>query len=69
MVNFCFSLPFLLFCFWVSRLLGFIFFPLFSGFSMVNGSEVRIACPSISFLFARLGGSLGLFPYLESFVF
>ena len=39
---------------------------MFSGFSMVNGSEVRIACPSISFLFARLGGSLGVFPYLEN---
>ena len=36
---------------------------------MVSGSEVRIACPSISFLFARLGGSLGVFPYLENFVF
>ena len=37
--------------------------------SMVNSSEVRIACPSISFLFARLGGSLGVFPHLENFVF
>ena len=36
---------------------------------MVSGSEVRIACPSISFLFACLGGSLGVFPYLENFVF
>ena len=32
-------------------------------------SEVRIACPSISFLFARLGGSLGVFPHVENFVF
>ena len=37
--------------------------------SMVNSSEVRIACPSISFLSARLGGSLGVFPHLENFVF
>ena len=36
---------------------------------MVDSLEVRIACPSISFLFARLGGSLGVFPYLENFVF
>ena len=44
-------------------------FPFFFFFSMVNRSEIRIACPSISFLFARLGGSLGVFPYLENFVF
>ena len=37
--------------------------------SMVNSSEVRIACPSISFLFACLGGSLGVFLHLENFVF
>ena len=49
--------------------LGFIFFPWLSSFSMVSGSKVRIACPSISFLFARLGGSLGIFSYLENFVF
>ena len=36
---------------------------------MVNSSEVRIVCPSISFLFAHLGGSLGVFPHLENFVF
>ena len=36
---------------------------------MVGSSEVRIAWPSISFLFARLGGSLGVFPHVESFVF
>ena len=36
---------------------------------MVSSFEVRIACPSISFLFACLGGSLGVFPYLENFVF
>ena len=36
---------------------------------MVNGFKVRIACPSISFPFARLGGSLVVFPYLENFVF
>ena len=37
--------------------------------SMVDSLEVRRACPSISFLFAHLGGSLGVFPYLENFVF
>ncbi|KAK9997050.1 hypothetical protein SO802_021736 [Lithocarpus litseifolius] len=36
---------------------------------MVSSSEVWVACPSISFLFARLGGSLGVFPYLANFVF
>ena len=36
---------------------------------MFSGFEVRIACPSISFLFACLGGSLGVFPHLENFVF
>ena len=36
---------------------------------MVSSSEVRIACPSISFLFAHLRGSLGVFPHLENFVF
>ena len=35
---------------------------------MVSSSEVRIACPSISFLFACLGGSLGVFPHLENFI-
>ena len=29
---------------------------------MVGSSEVRIACPSISFLFARLGGVIRCFP-------
>ena len=38
-------------------------------FSMVSSSEVRRACPSISFLFSRLGGSLGVFPHLENFIF
>ena len=36
---------------------------------MVGSSEVKIACPFISFLFARLGGSLGVFPNVEDFVF
>ena len=36
---------------------------------MVSSSEVRIASPSISFLFACLKGSLGVFPHLENFVF
>ena len=36
---------------------------------MVSGSKVTIAYPSISFLFACLGGSLRVFPYLKNFVF
>ena len=40
---------------------------------MVRSSELRIACPSISFLFARLGASLGVsrtfLPLVENFVF
>ena len=36
---------------------------------MVGSSEVSIACPSISFLFARLGGSLGVFSHVQNFVF
>ena len=36
---------------------------------MVGSFKVRIACPSISFLFAHLGGSLGVFPNVEDFVF
>ena len=36
--------------------------------SMVSSSEVRIACPSISFVFAHLGGSLWVFPHLENFI-
>ena len=36
---------------------------------MVSSSKVRIACPSISFLFVRLGGSLGVIPHLENFIF
>ena len=40
---------------------------------MVSSSEVRIACPSISFLFARLGAFLGVShsfsPLIEGFVF
>ena len=35
---------------------------------MVSSSEVRTACPSISFLFACLEGSLRVFPYLENFI-
>ena len=46
-----------------------IYLSLFSSFSMVSGSEVRIVRPSISFLFAHLEGSLGVFPHLENFVF
>ena len=36
---------------------------------MVSSFEIRIVCTSISFLFACLGGSLGVFPHLEDFVF
>ena len=36
---------------------------------MVSGFEVRITCPSTSFLFVQLGGSLGVFPHFENFVF
>ena len=43
-------------------------FPSISWFSMVSSSEVRIAYPSISFLFAHFGGSLGVFLYLENFI-
>ena len=35
---------------------------------MVSSSEVRTACPSISFLFTCLGGSLGVFPHLKNFI-
>ena len=27
---------------------------------MVNGSKIRVACPSVSFFFARLGAALGV---------
>ena len=37
--------------------------------SMVSSFEVRIECPLISFLFTRLGGSLGVFPHLENFIY
>ena len=40
---------------------------------MVNGSKVRVACPSVSFFFARLGASLGtscvFLPSVTNFVF
>ena len=36
---------------------------------IVGSYEVKIACPSISFLFTRLGGSLGVFPHVKNFVF
>ena len=60
----------------VGSVLIFLFFPFsFFGFigdsvclSLVSSFEVRTACPSISFLFARLGGSLGVFPHLENFI-
>ena len=61
----------------VGNVLIFPFFPLFCFFGvywgsvclfMVSSSEVKIACPSISFLFARLRGFLGVFPHLENFI-
>ena len=36
---------------------------------MVSSSKVRTVCPSISFLFMHLGGSLGVFPHLENFIY
>ena len=40
---------------------------------MVSDPEVRVACPSISFFFARLGATLGVFgdflPFVGDFVF
>ena len=60
----------------VGSVLIFLFFPFsFFGFigdlvclSMISSSEVRTVCPSISFLFVCLGGSLWVFPYLEKFI-
>ena len=59
----------------VGSVLIFPFFSFTFGFagglvcpSMVSSSEVRTACPSVSFLFTRLGGSLGVFPHLENFI-
>ena len=56
-----------LFLFWIC-----LFFLVF-WVSMVSSSEVRIVCPSISFLFARLRASLGVShsfsPLIEGFVF
>ena len=53
-------------------LLGSIFFLLFSIF-MVNGSEVKVACPLISFFFACLGASLStsqdFLPLVGDFLF
>ena len=54
---------------------GFLDLSLFFVFwvSMVSNSEVSIACPFISFLFARLGASFGVSrsfsPLIEGFVF
>ena len=47
----------------------YLFLLRFFWVSMVSSSEVRIACPPVSFLFARLRGSLGVFPNLKDFVF
>ena len=45
---------FLVFGVFTIHLFPFVFFLVF----MVNSSEVRVVCPSVSFLFARLGASL-----------
>ena len=46
---------------------------LFLWFFMVNGSEVRAVCPSVSFFFARLGAALGVsgdfLPLVGDFIF
>ena len=54
--------------------LGFEPLPhLFLWFFMVSGSEVRADCPSVSFFFARLGATLGVFsdflPLVGDFIF
>ena len=40
---------------------------------MVSSSEVRVACPSVSFFFARLGAALGVssdfFPLVGGYIF
>ena len=40
---------------------------------MVNGSKIRVACPSVSFFFARLGAALGVsgdfLPLVRDFIF
>ena len=80
----CFLFPFIsmpmkpwsvAFWFLLFPLSFFFFFFFLFGFtwdsvcpSMVSSSEVRTKCPSISFLFVRLGGSLGVFPHLENFI-
>ena len=63
---------FLIFLFPLCLFLGlgaFRIFFFFFGSSMVSGSVIRVACPSISILFMHLGGSLGVFPHLENFFF
>ena len=64
MVVFLFIYCFLFFFAFVFGFVGGLVCP-----SMVSSSEVRIACPLISFLFACLGGSLGVFPHLKNFIF
>ena len=62
---------FFIFFIWVFRILPLLFF-IFLG-SMVDSSEVRILCPSISFLFTSLRASLwvscSFCPLVEGFVF
>ena len=40
---------------------------------MVSGSEVKATCPSVSFFFARVGATLGVFsdflPLVGDFIF
>ena len=65
----------LIFFFFSLGLLGFVrlFCFFFFWVSMVSSSEVRITCPSLSFLFARWGASLGVShsfsPLIKGFVF
>ena len=63
--------PFLFWCLSsISWGFNFYFFPLcFFWSSMVSSFEVRIAFPSISFLFARLGGIFRHFPTPWEFCF
>ena len=63
---------FILLFFWGGGLLGLFSSSVFWVF-MVGSTKVRVACPSISFLFACLGASLGVsrafLSLIEDFVF
>ena len=68
----CSVLDFLFYFFGGGGLLGLFSSSVF-WVSMVGSTEVRVACPSISFLFACLGDSLGVsyafLSLIEDFVF